>query len=421
MLIELKPKYLELHITVGKSLTPMKKKVLFLIRAYNDMDHFVPIMWKAAKEGYSVYYFFVDSWRARDYRKNICDEVGAVEIRSKLIAWYHYKLKEKIKNKSLIRIFDGVFCIVVGGSILIRWGVNRLVVEWCGPSGREMGRYLLVAGRLLRIRTVSMPHGYHIWRNKLVTWEMVRNGSKDARYDFSERNRFYRYIVQSENIQQYFLDRKIGQKQLAILGSARFSEDWAKKNLEIALSEICASAPFGRKPFVVFFLGNWNYRVNKNCCMDLLLALSQLTETSIIVKGHSRGDLIGGLDERELSKLSNSKNITYSQEATHSNVLIYYSSGIINFGSSIALEAVVQGKPICNASYLTQNETIFTNSKVVYDASNEEEVVDFVRLVLSDEFNSKVTPNDRSQFLVEHVYGGNAERNVLSEYVQLFE
>ena len=70
---------------------------------------------------------------------------------------------------------------------------------------------------------------------------------------------------------------------------------------------------------------------------------------------------------------------------------------------------------------MTQNETIFTNSKVVYDASNEEEVVDFVRLVLSGEFISKVTPNDRSQFLVEHVYGGNAERNVLSEYVQLFE
>ena len=165
----------------------MKKKVLFLIRAYNDMDHFAPIMWKAAKEGFSVYYFFVDSWRAMDYRKTICDEVGAIEIRSKLIAWYHYNLKEKIKAKILTRILDGLFCIVVGSSILIRLGVNRLVVEWCGPSGREMGRYLLVAGRYLRIRTVSMPHGYHIWRNKLVTWEMVRDGSEDAKYDFSER------------------------------------------------------------------------------------------------------------------------------------------------------------------------------------------------------------------------------------------
>ena len=173
----------------------MKKNLLFLIRGYNDMDHFAPVMWRAAKEGFGVYFFFVGKWRAEDYRREICCSAGALEVNSKLLTWYHNKFKPLLGSSKFNRIFDAVICVVAAFSLLIRFRIGWLLVEWCGPSGREMGRYVLIAGRVLRIPTISLPHGYHIWRNKLITWDMVKYGAEDKRYNFFERNRFYRYVL----------------------------------------------------------------------------------------------------------------------------------------------------------------------------------------------------------------------------------
>ena len=107
------------------------------------------------------------------------------------------------------RLLDLAIGMGLGMWLLVITRTHSVVTEWCGPSGREMARYFLVPARFLGIPTYSFPHGYHIWRNKCVTWDMLELGEQNLKFDFSNRSKFTKYVVQSDNILQFFLDRNI--------------------------------------------------------------------------------------------------------------------------------------------------------------------------------------------------------------------
>ena len=110
----------------------------------------------------------------------------------------------------------------------------------------------------------------------------------------------------------------------------------------------------------------------------------------------------------------------YADGAMHSNCLIAASIGIVNFASSIGLEAIVQGKPVCNPAYLTENSTIFTGSGVVFDAFSDEDVVRFAHLVCQGETPNKVSEKSRLRFLNEHVMNWTSSSNdLLDNYEKL--
>ena len=45
-----------------------RKNVLFLLRAYNDLDHIAPIVWKMSSASTPTFYMFVDEEFREDYR-----------------------------------------------------------------------------------------------------------------------------------------------------------------------------------------------------------------------------------------------------------------------------------------------------------------------------------------------------------------
>ena len=93
---------------------------------------------------------------------------------------------------------------------------------------------------------------------------------------------------------------------------------------------------------------------------------------------------------------------------------------VINYGSSIGIEAVLQHKPYCNASFLTENSTIFDKSGVAFDANSVEDVIEFVEQTLKCSKTATMTNETRAEFLKEHVYADQAESKVLDGYLELF-
>ena len=59
---------------------PRIKRILFLLRTYNDIDHFAPIMWKAASSNWPTYFVFIDKDYSDDYRIRYVIENGGVKL-----------------------------------------------------------------------------------------------------------------------------------------------------------------------------------------------------------------------------------------------------------------------------------------------------------------------------------------------------
>ena len=102
----------------------------------------------------------------------------------------------------------------------------------------------------------------------------------------------------------------------------------------------------------------------------------------------------------------------------HSPLLIEQSDAVINFASSIGLEAILQGKPVCNPLYLNGNQTIFDNSDIVFDANSEDAVIAFIDLVRTGNW-SLVSASEQSSFHREFVLGGEDSNDVLQSYADL--
>ena len=79
-----------------------KTKILFLLRAYNDIDHISPIIWKSATAGCHVFFVFVGRDYSDDYRIKFVAAQGARQIRSGVIEWYHGRLRHFLTFRLLL-------------------------------------------------------------------------------------------------------------------------------------------------------------------------------------------------------------------------------------------------------------------------------------------------------------------------------
>ena len=98
--------------------------------------------------------------------------------------------------------------------------------------------------------------------------------------------------------------------------------------------------------------------------------------------------------------------------------LVRWSDVVINIASSIALEALIQQRPIIYPFYLHRNKTIFDTPELVNLASGCEEVLS----LLINHYKGKklFLPNKDflRQFLINEVYGGEESNDVLKTYYQ---
>ena len=159
-------------MTIFTKTTNNRGSILFLLRTYNDIDHIVPVIWKAVSSGWPTYIFLGDQAYSDDYRiKAIIDE-GAKVVKNDSITWYHDSLRNFILPVALRRLCDRIMAYSIGLYLILRYNIEAAVNEWSGPFGREKAEYLLRAAKLFGIPIYSVPHGYFLWRNSLYNREL---------------------------------------------------------------------------------------------------------------------------------------------------------------------------------------------------------------------------------------------------------
>lgn len=391
------------------------RKVLFLLRTYNDIDHMAPIIWKVASCGWPTFFVFVDQDYSTDYRIGFLMRSGATMLRATSIKWYCSRLRTWIVFRPLRRVVDRLVAYVLGSGLLLWHGIEIVANEWAGPYGRERSEFFLRPASLLRLPIYALPHGYSIFLNPNFNQTLKKLMSKGkSGLDFSNREFFTRYVVQSVHHKEQNINYGIRSEKILVMGSARFCDEWSRINLEIlgAGKRNLKSDGFA----VLFFLPHWDYNVYRTKCIDLIRKISLEREIMIFVKAHTRGSGALSADEKEL--LSKTNNVNFPGNSEHSVTLISAVDVVVNFGSSIAFEALRQCKPVVNAKYLHANETIFDSSGVVFDVESEAATLDVIRRV-RDGDGPTIDPKKVEAFLDERVAFGSPSQQVLSNYMSL--
>jgi len=391
------------------------KRALFLLRTYNDIDHIVPIIWKLITAGWQVFFVFVDVDYSEDYRIRFVVEKGAQNARSAPIDFYHTKLRSSLNNRILIKISDRLIAYSFGLYFLVQHRINVIASEWSGPFGRGRAVYFLRASSILGLPVYSVPHGYHIWLNPIFNRKVAEIYQLRGSFpDFSNRNWYRKYVVQSPEHKKLSVEYGMNSEKVVVLGSARFCEEWSKINYNL----LSGVSPLKRNDLftVLFFLPHWDYNVHRNSCLSILTKISNLESVFLGIKAHTRGT--GALSPEERSQFESRLNVVSYDDSYHSTVLIKQADVVVNFGSSMTFEALRQGKPIINPTYLHDNQTFFDQSGVVFDTSDDESTL---RKIIELKAGRASMPEQLSvdKFLhdrVDRSYGG---REVLDNYLDL--
>jgi len=388
------------------------KHFLFLINYYNDVDHTASLITEMLDNGHAVSLLcltqysiqndirirkLLESKRFRIHKFFLLPRnAGASNQNTGAVSFHKKVFREVVFNLLFATLFLNRCCIDV------------VIFTWGRPRAKGFQRQLFKAAKLLSIPTVCIPHGQNIYINYDVNKQLRKQYNELGRWpDFSERNEFSAYVVQSERHRQQHIDWGMAPDKICSWGSLRFDPLWISVNSELyAPCEPHVSSDADRMLSIVFFLPHWRYNVDESLSAELIKLVLDQVQCQFIVKGHTRGDRL----TKDMLKILESYDNIDLDSQKESTPLIDWSDVVINFGSSIAIEAIVKRKYVIYPSYLHSNETIFDDKCCVFNCKNPNDIVSKLNsLAYKENWHSTEYEQSRTSILDSEVF--NQERN----------
>lgn len=397
---------------------PIKKQPLFFLRSFNDIDHITPVIWKFQQNGEKPVIVFTSNYSYdNDYRIRFLISQGYLEI-YRHVPGFLTKLQNKIgKRITKSGIVYKTLLLNINKQIrfLEEKNIYTCIFEWGEPKSRgPVVEKFFYAAKSVGLPTFSIPHGCNIYLNTLVNKRDRELNAKGIKQDMTARNEFDCYVVQSPYHREQSLKMGLNPQKCHVWGSTRFYPEWQKINLGLCNHFTPEKDDSGRVK-VIFMLPHWDYNVDKKMCLELIEQLIKIDNIFLIIKDHTRGQT-GGLNDEERKNFETYPNVETNVSA-HSPALIAWSDAVINFGSSIGIEALLQDKTLINPFYLHTNKTIFEKTGAAFNASDNEEVLSVLSMIRNGK-NAKVPETDKNQLFKEIIYGGRERFDVLDYYYQ---
>ena len=343
-----------------------------VFRAYPDVDHMVPLAWRLLEDGEEVHGIVSPGYDPRgDYRLHFLaryprfhlyetDGRGVRGLVRRTLPWtlafvlrrnvrvvgveWGYGLRDGYDNLRSLRGLIAVLRSFAGSLRRLR-------------DPRQVRANFIVAARLLDRRTVCLPHGLSIKLGRRSDGGKLLAGP----YDWRDRNRFAAYVLNTEHHRAWHLERASGDPEVVqTWGSLRWAPDWFRINGGLAPPfEWPATTTNGGLPAlkVVFMVPKWARHVDKRATLDLVRRLQELDGISLAIKGHPRPE-DGSADPLRDDPQVDWRRI-HDVAAVDSVSLIAAADVVIDVGSSIGIEVVMQGKVLVNPGYIHDFWTLF--------------------------------------------------------------
>ena len=348
-------------------------KALFFLRHYNDIDHITPVISKWVDSGHSCDVVLIGAQRfRRDFRIAYLSQlpgVRAAHIREIFSSsqFFKWRLQMLLLTGNLRRLFIGPF---------VRFLANIYDAKRRAPLWRATAEYLLTRSftdadqgivafdwiernsviavewveavvtmaRERGLGVVSLPHGDSPHANQLI-----RRGEWKVGPDplFSTARIFDKLVVPNELCAKRFRPF-LAERSIAILGSARYSEEWL-----IKLNQLMPPLPLTRSESrlkIVMFLRKANFTTFWEEVNEVVHLIAAFPGTELVIKPHTRSGWKQSLTkDRSLKRLPN---VSVAGDDVHSINLMNWADICIDLATSVVFEAVRVGKPVLAADYL---------------------------------------------------------------------
>ena len=390
---------------------------LFLFRAYPDIDHLGPLVWKLLEEGEEVHAVITPGYDpTSDHHLGFLSRYERFHIHE-AEGWWRGTFGWALTLLASRRVR------VVG----VEWGhgpraaprfsprglvaiVRRLVASMLKAGRRDpnqMRTNFVLAAWLLGRPLVCLPHGLSIkLENLIVFGEQAERFEREGQIDWSDRNRFAAYVLNTEHHRRWHLDHAGGDPAvMETWGSLRWAPEWFELNRRM-------SPPFewpaweADRVKVVFMVPKWRNRASPEAACELLRRMQELDFVSLAVKSHPRKE--GAADPLHADPGIDWERI-HDVSAVDSVPLIAASDVVIDVGSSIGIECVMQGKVLVNPSHLHGMRTLFDSIEgSCVQADTADEVVDYLRAHAAGD-SHEVPEEAHAELLRRAVYGDRDE------------
>ncbi len=400
---------------------------LFLFRAYPDIDHIAPLAWKLLEADEEVHALISPGYDPRgDHRLEFLASHEGFHLHAPWVrrsplgmlrATFPYAFYLLLRHRArLLAVEWGSGPRVRGvrsrGALTatVRRLVGSVAAAW-RPDAQQVRANLVLAAALLDRPIVALPHGVSVKLDGLT----LRHEDEDGAPDWADRNRFALCAYESNEHLLMHLETKSGDSEiLEALGSLRWSPQWFELNRGIA-PQFRWPEDDGRLR-VVMMAPKWRKGVYADAARGLFAALATLDFVSLGVKGHPRK--AGSLDPlKEIAGVDWGR--IYDVSSVDSVPLIGAADVIIDVGSSIGLEVVMQGKVLLNPAYIHAATTVFDEvdgSCVRAESANE--VVEYLHRHHAGSSYS-ISPSVLDELRRRCVYAGSAEPyDVPSRYAE---
>ena len=408
---------------------------LFLVRAFNDIDHITPIVWKMRRDNYPVALFCWDPAYdlQRDYRLRFLINQGVrvnylfdefdqslgpghratrfitrncFSLGNRLDKYSHplfskirkraRKLGKKLYKKSREKYYDTAWA----RGIIEQTEAKVLCFDHV-KSKRYLVNILLRAAKEKFVPTIALPHGVFIYTNKFV-----RIGSEDdSRFD--KFNRFDHIITQNELRRDVLSRAGVDRDKIFVLGSARYCDNWMAVNKKILPRTMKKNTGSSDRIKAVFMTTRFAYRIDQERMVKTFEILSGADGFETVVKPHTRSGEEGRVyDNMPLESVGEFSSVE----------LCEWADVVMVIGSSILMEPLRQGKPVLYLKYLHENTTQYEELDACWTIHDESELEEALKSLRNDKKKVPYSEENVSRFLNEIVYGGQSECDVLGEY-----
>jgi len=423
---------------------------LFFIRAFNDVDHFTPIIWKMNRDNYPVVVYCINPEYdiQNDYRLNFLRDNGVrvdyiYNELAKDLGIFHrimrflyqttYDLQKRIVVDSRFSSrLQGLAHIAAkflyhltrkkyygldwARNILERNRAQVLCFDWVTPK-RYVVDVLLRAAEEMAVMKLALPHGVYLYTNDLYANNLLKIDSTKNRLS-EKREQFNRYdyiVVQNRLYQDVMSASGVERQKIIVLGSARYCDEWMMQHKKI-LPRVMKSADEDTGSLkVVFMTTRSRYRIKVERMIRTFDMLSKMKGVDIRVKPHTRTNQYNA--NKDVGMFTG---LPFPNAAAVSSVeLCEWADVILVVGSSIIIEALKLHKPVLYLKFLHENITEYEKFGACWIIHNETELQEALMSLKKTKTKVPYRNEDVNKWLSEIIYGGRDKRDVLADYEAL--
>lgn len=416
-------------------------KIIFFIRAYNDLDHITPVIYALRDDSCQKHIIITtrNIDHINDYRIKLLQQQKGVILER--VYQYHGSfvglLIKLLKSPALLfkylrqrtRIFfhnlgiwsygghapdiASVYCVEhMLNSILNNTSHAVICLD---HAWDDFVKKVVKETHNSGLRVVALPHGDANHAN-LNYSNMALDGFLKQRQEFIDT--FDVFVMPSK----YYFYKKAFDKisdpenKIAILGSPRYNKEWVDINNNL-IPIIEKKEGKTHVLILMKFLGLPFFFEEFVTCIKLLAKAPNMV---IALKHHTRLSHISGIKIKYLWRLKwifrKYDNIEFFFDNTPTPSLINWSDTVIDLGTSAAFEAVLLRKNVAAIEYLFPERTTTAVLLPKAEIVQIDEWYDLIDNMVADPAFKTYTDQERDNFIEELIhYGGS---NVLERFRQ---